>query len=384
MREPSIAAGSVAVSPTWKLRKRRKSMADLYHLSMQSSLIYALYKQIKSAHSPSSLTRCYAKEGSMHRRQFIGLALPAVAALTSRPAWAADYPTRPIHFVVGFPAGSGPDTIARLAGQALSARLGQEIVVDDRPGAGGNIGTEVAAKAAPDGYTLCLAVSANSINVSLYKNLNFDFARDLVPVGMIALTPFVIVVNPSFPAKNLSELIALAKDKPGTINMATSGVGSGSHVSGELFQMMAGIKLTHVPYRSNYVPDLLSGQVSLAVSPMPQVIEFVKDGRLRALGVTPATRSRMLPDVPSIGEIVKGYDASGWFGICAPRGTPADIIAKLNASLTAEIADPKIHERLIAVGSEPRAMSPDEFSKFITGEIEKWRKVVAFADIKVQ
>lgn len=320
----------------------------------------------------------------MHRRQFIGLALPAVAALTARPAWAADYPTRPIHFVVGFPAGSGPDTIARLAGQSLSARLGQEIVVDDRPGAGGNIGTEVAAKAAPDGYTLCLAVSANAINVSLYKNLNFDFARDLVPVGMIALTPFVIVVNPSFPAKNLSELIALAKDKPGTINMATSGVGSGSHVSGELFQMMAGIKLTHVPYRNNYIPDLLSGQVSLAVSPMPQVIEFVKGGRLRALGVTPATRSRMLPDVPSIGEIVKGYDASGWFGICAPRGTPADIIAKLNASITAGIADPKIHERLIAVGSEPRAMSPDEFSKFVTSEIDKWRKVVAFAEIKVQ
>lgn len=320
----------------------------------------------------------------MHRRQFIGLALPAVAALTARPAWAADYPTRPIHFVVGFPAGSGPDTIARLAGQSLSARLGQEIVVDDRPGAGGNIGTEVAAKAAPDGYTLCLAVSANAINVSLYKNLNFDFARDLVPVGMIALTPFVIVVNPSFPAKNLSELIALAKDKPGTINMATSGVGSGSHVSGELFQMMAGIKLTHVPYRNNYIPDLLSGQVSLAVSPMPQVIEFVKGGRLRALGVTPATRSRMLPDVPSIGEIVKGYDASGWFGICAPRGTPADIIAKLNASITAGIADPKIHERLIAVGSEPRAMLPDEFSKFVTSEIDKWRKVVAFADIKVQ
>lgn len=320
----------------------------------------------------------------MHRRRFIGLALPAVAALTARPAWAADYPTRPIHFVVGFPAGSGPDTIARLAGQSLSARLGQEIVVDDRPGAGGNIGTEVAAKAAPDGYTLCLAVSANAINVSLYKNLNFDFARDLVPVGMIALTPFVIVVNPSFPAKNLSELIALAKDKPGTINMATSGVGSGSHVSGELFQMMAGIKLTHVPYRNNYIPDLLSGQVSLAVSPMPQVIEFVKGGRLRALAVTPATRSRMLPDVPSIGEIVKGYDASGWFGICAPRGTPADIIAKLNASITAGIADPKIHERLIAVGSEPRAMLPDEFSKFVTSEIDKWRKVVAFADIKVQ
>jgi tripartite-type tricarboxylate transporter receptor subunit TctC len=266
----------------------------------------------------------------------------------------------------------------------MSARLGQEIVVDNRPGAGGNIGTEVAAKAAPDGYTLSLAVSANAINVSLYKNLNFDFAHDLVPVGMIALTPFVIVVNPSFAAKNLSELIALAKDKPGTINMATSGVGSGSHVAGELFQMMAGIKLTHVPYRTNYVPDLLGGQVSLAVSPMPQVIQLIKDGRLRALGVTTAARSQMLPDVPSIGEIVKGYDASGWFGMCAPRGTPAEIVAKLNASITAGIADPTIHERLIAVGSEPRAMSQDEFSKFVTGEIEKWRKVVAFADIKVQ
>jgi tripartite-type tricarboxylate transporter receptor subunit TctC len=299
-------------------------------------------------------------------------------------ARAADYPTRPVHLVVGFPAGSGPDIIARLAGQSLSARLGQEIVVDNRPGAGGNIGTEVAAKASPDGYTLSLAVSANAINVSLYKNLNFDFAHDLVPVGMVALTPFVIAVNPSFAPKNLSELIALAKEEPGTINMATSGVGSGSHVSGELFQMMAGVKFTHVPYRNNYIPDLMGGQVPLAVSPMPQVIEFVKDGRLRALGITPATRSPMLPDVPSIGEVVKGYDASGWFGICAPKGTPADIVAKLNAAITAGIADPKTRERLVAVGSEPRAMTSDEFGKFIAGEIEKWRKVVEFAAIKVQ
>ena len=321
----------------------------------------------------------------LQRRRFLSLAAGA-AALPALPriARAADYPSRPVHLVVGFPAGSGPDIIARLAAQAVSTRIGQEVVVDDRPGAGGNIGTEVAAKAAPDGYTLFLAVSANAINTSLYKNLNFDFARDLVPVGMVALTPFVIAVNPSFPAKNLSELIALAKEKPGAINMATAGVGSGSHVSGELFQMMAGIKLTHVPYRNNYIPDLLGGQVPLAVSPMPQVIELVKDGRLRALGITPATRSQMLPDVPSIGEVVKGYDASGWFGICAPTGTADDVIAKLNAAITAGIADPKIRERLVAVGSEPRAMTSEQFGKFVTGEIEKWRKVIEFAAIKVQ
>jgi tripartite-type tricarboxylate transporter receptor subunit TctC len=319
------------------------------------------------------------------RRDFLTLAAGA-ATLPALPRFArgADYPTRPVHLLVGFPAGSGPDISARLAAQALSTRIGQEVVVDDRPGAGGNIGTEIAAKAAPDGYTLFLAVSANAINASLYKNLNFDFARDLVPVGMVALTPFVIAVNPSFPPKNLSELIALAKEKPGTINMATSGVGSGSHVSGELFQMMAGIKLTHVPYRNNYVPDILGGQVPLAVSPMPQVIEFVKDGRLRALGVTPATRSQMLPDVPSIGEVVPGYDASGWFALCAPKGTPDEIIAKLSAALAAGIADPKTRERLVVVGAEPRVMMPDELGKFIAGEIEKWRKVVAFADIKVQ
>jgi tripartite-type tricarboxylate transporter receptor subunit TctC len=319
------------------------------------------------------------------RRHFLSMAAGA-AAFPALPwiARAADYPTRAVHLIVGFPAGSGPDIIARLAAQSVSTRIGQEVVVDNRPGAGGNIGTEVAAKAAPDGYTIFQAVSANAINVSLYKNLNFDFAHDLVPIGMIALTPFVIVVNPSFAAKNLSELIALAKEKPGAINMATSGVGSGSHVSGELFQIMAGIKLTHVPYRNNYVPDLLAGQVPLAVSPLPQVSEFIKDGRLRGLGVTPATRSQLLPDVPSIGEVVKGYDATGWFGLCAPRGTSPDLITKLNAAITAGIADPKIRERLVAVGSEPRAMTADEFGKFIASEIAKWRKVIDFAAIKVQ
>jgi tripartite-type tricarboxylate transporter receptor subunit TctC len=321
----------------------------------------------------------------LRRRRLLALAAGA-AALPALPrrALAADYPTRPVHLIVGFPAGSGPDIIARLAGQALSTRIGQEVVVDDRPGAGGNIATEVAARASPDGYTLFLAVSANAINASLYSNLNFDFARDLIPVGMVAMTPFVIAVNPSFPPKTLAELIAFAKANPGTVNMATSGVGSGSHVSGELFQMMAGIKLVHVPYRGNYIPDLLGGQVPLAVSPMPQVIEFVKDGRLRALGVTPATRSQMLPDVPSIGEVVTGYDASGWFGICAPKGTPGDVIAKLNAAITAGIADARIRERLVALGAEPRSMTAAELEKFIAGEIAKWRKVIEFAAIRPQ
>jgi tripartite-type tricarboxylate transporter receptor subunit TctC len=319
------------------------------------------------------------------RRRFLAMAAGA-AALPALPriARAADYPTRPVHLIVGFPAGSGPDIIARLAGQALSTRIGQEVVVDDRPGAGGNVGTEVAARASPDGYTLFLAVSANAINASLYSNLNVDFARDLIPVGMVAMTPFVIAVNPSFPPKTLAELIAFAKANPGTVNMATSGVGSGSHVSGELFEMMAGVKLTHVPYRGNYIPDLLGGQVPLAVSPMPQVIELVKDGRLRALGVTPATRSQMLPDVPSIGEVVTGYDASGWFAICAPKGTPGDIIAKLNAAITEGIADARTRERLVALGAEPRAMTAAELERFIAGEIAKWRKVIDFAAIKPQ
>jgi tripartite-type tricarboxylate transporter receptor subunit TctC len=319
------------------------------------------------------------------RRHFLHLtAGAAVVPIARRVASALDYPTRPVHLLVGFPAGSGPDIIARLIGHWVSMRIGQEVVVDDRPGAGGNIGTEVAAKAAPDGHTLFLAVSGNAINATLYQNLNFDFARDLVPVGFVALNPFVIAVTPSFAAKDLAELIALAKAKPGTIDMATSGVGSGSHVSGELFQMIAGIKLTHVPYRNNYVPDLIGGQIPLAVSPIPQVMEFVKDGRLRALGVTSAKRSGMLPDVPAIGEIVPGYDASGWFGVCAPKGTPAEIIMKLNAAITAGVEDSDMRKRLIALGDEPRAMTPDEFGKFIADEIAKWKKVIEFAKIKPQ
>jgi len=322
---------------------------------------------------------------SFSRRDLVRLAAGAGAlAAAPRRASALDYPKRSIRLIVGFPAASGPDIVARLMGHWLSTQIGQEVIVDDRPGAGGNIATEVVAKAAPDGYTLLLTVSANTINVTLYDKLNFDFARDLVPVGFIALNPFVIAVNPDFAAKSLPELIAMAKAKPGVINMATSGVGSGSHVSGELMQMMAGIKFTHVPYRNNYVPDLLAGQVPLAFTPLPQVIEFVKDGRLRALGVTSAQRSSMLPDVPAIAEAVPGYDASGWFGVTAPKGTPEEIIAKLNAAISAGVQDPEMRKRLIALGDEPRTMTPSEFGKFITDEIAKWRKVINFAGIKPQ
>jgi tripartite-type tricarboxylate transporter receptor subunit TctC len=320
---------------------------------------------------------------NLSRRAFVHTAAGAsTLAFLPGAARAADYPARPLHLIVGFPAGSGPDIIARIAAHWLGTRLGKDIVVDDRPGAGSNIATELAAKAAPDGYTLFLAVSANAINATLYEHVNFDFAHDLVGAGMVALTPFVVVVNPNFEAKDLEELIALAKAKPGAINMATSGVGSGSHVSGELLQMMAGIKLTHVPYRNNYVPDLLGGQIMLAVSPMPQVIEFIKSGKLRGLGVTPAKRSEMLPDVPAIGEVVPGYDASGWFGIVVPKGTPDPIVARLNAEISAGVADPDTRKRLLAVGAEPRAMTSAEFNKFIADEIAKWRKVIRFAEIK--
>jgi tripartite-type tricarboxylate transporter receptor subunit TctC len=322
---------------------------------------------------------------TLSRRKFVHAAAGATA-LTYLPriARAADFPTRPVHLVVGFPVGSGPDIIARLAAQWLSTHLGREVIVDNRPGAGSNIATEIVAKARPDGYTLLLAIASNAINATFYEGLNFDFARDLVPVGLVALVPFVIAVNPGFAAKNLSELIALAKQKPGTIDMATSGVGSGSHVSGELLQMMAGIKFVHVPYRDNYVTDLLGGQVPLAFTPLPQVVEFVKDGKLRALRVTTAARSQMLPDVPAIGEAVPGYDASGWYGICAPTGTPPEVITKLNAEISAGVADADMRKRLVAFGAEPHAMSQAEFAKFVADEIEKWRKVIKFAAIKPQ
>jgi tripartite-type tricarboxylate transporter receptor subunit TctC len=316
------------------------------------------------------------------RRQFLQLTTGAATLpVMLRIASAEAYPTRPVHIVVGYPAGGSPDIVARLTGEWLSEQLGQQFVVDDRPGAPSNIGTEMVAKALPDGYTLLMAVSTNAVNASLYTNLNFNFIRDFAPVGSIGGTPFVMVFNPSFPAKTFPEFIAYAKANPGKINMASQGIGTTPHVCGELLMMMTGIDLVHVPYRGNLMPDLLAGQVQFYFSPMAQAIEYVRDGRLRALAVTTATRAERLPDVPSIGEFVPGYVANGWYGICAPAGTPTAIIDKLNANITAGVADPKFKARLLALGVAPRARTPAEFAKFIADETEKWAKVIKFAGI---
>jgi tripartite-type tricarboxylate transporter receptor subunit TctC len=299
-----------------------------------------------------------------------------------RTASALDYPTRPVHIVVGYAAGLAPDIIARLVGQWLSERLGQQFVIDNRSGAASNIATEIAAKSPPDGYTLLIVVSTNAINATLYTNLNFNFGQDLIPVASIGPAPFVMVVNPTFPAKTIPEFIADAKANPGKINMASAGVGTGPHVAGELFKMMTGIDFVHVPYRSNYLPDLLAGQVQFAFTPTPAAVAFLRDGRLRALGVTTATRSEVLPDVPAIGEFVPGYVAAGWYGICAPAGTPTAIIDKLNAVITAGDGDPEMKSHLAGLGVQPRPMTPEEFGKFIADETEKWGKVIKFAGIK--
>jgi len=318
-----------------------------------------------------------------HRRQFLHLAAGAAALpAASQFAFALDYPTRPVRVVVGFPAGIGPDIAGRLIGQWLSERLGQQFVIDNRTGAAGNIATEIVAKASPDGSTLLVAVSSNAVNAALYKNVNFNFARDLVPVAFIGSTPFVMVVTPSFPAKTLPEFITYAKANPGKINMASQGIGTTPHVSGEMLKMMSGIDLVHVPYRGNLVTDLLAGQVQVYFGPMPQVIGYVRSGRLRALGVTTSTRSDALPDVPMLGEFVPGYEASGWYGVCAPTRTPPDIIDKLNKEISAADADPGLQARLLTKGVVPKAMTPAEFGKFIADETEKWAKVIKFANIK--
>jgi len=317
------------------------------------------------------------------RRQFLHWATAAAAfpSLTG-VASALDYPTRPVHIVVSFPPGGAPDIIARLVGQWLSERLGQQFFVDNRPGAAGNIGTEIVAKSPPDGYTLFMAVSTTAVNAALYTNLNFNFTRDITPVASIGGTPFVMAFNPSFPAKTIPEFIAFAKANPGKVNMASQGIGTTPHVCGEMFKMMTGVDFIHVPYRANLMPDLLAGQVHFYFSPMPQAIEYVRDGRLRALGVTTATRAEALPDIPGIGEFVPGYVAVGWLGICAPTGTPTVVVDKLNAEISAGVADPNLKARLIALGVEPIARTPAEFGKFIADEIEKWTKVIKFAGIQ--
>ena len=319
-----------------------------------------------------------------HRRQFLRLTAGAAALpALSCSAWAQAYPAKPVYLIVTFPAGSAPDIIGRLAGQWLSERLGQQFVIENKPGFGGNIATEYVVSAPADGYTILMPVSTNAVNATLYPNLSFNFMRDIAPIAGIAKTPFVVVVPASFPAKTLLEFIAYAKANPGKINLASGGIGSSPHVCGELLQIMTGIKLVHVPYRSNYMPDLLAGQVQVVFNPIAQALPLIRDGKLRALAVTPAKRSAALPDVPSIGEFVSGYDAFGWYGLGAPSKTPAEIIDKLSNAMTAALADPRSKARLADLGVEPMPLTSAGFAKFIADETDKWAKVIKSAGIKV-
>ena len=319
----------------------------------------------------------------MERREFLHLAAGATAlTLAPRRARALDYPTRPPHIVVGFPPGLSPDIIARLVAQSVSERLGQQFIVDNRPGAASNIGTEFVARATPDGYTLLLIVSANAINATLYQHLNFNFARDLTPVASIGRTPFVIVVNPDFGVKSVPELIAYAKANPGKLNVASAGVGTGPHVACELFKIMTGTDMVQVPYKGSYMTDLLGGQIPLAFAPIVQIIADVRAGKLLAIGVTTPTRSDAAPEIPAIAEFVPGYAAAGWYGMCAPTGTPDEIIEKLNAAISAAVTDPALKTKLLGQGVETVAMPVNEFKNYVTDEIAKYAKVIATAGMK--
>jgi len=319
------------------------------------------------------------------RREFLQLAVGAVA-LPSLPngAWAESYPSRPVRFIADLPAGLSPDVIARLVGEPLSQRLGQPVVVENRPGAAGNIGAEYVVRAAPDGYTLLVAISGNAVNATLYPNLSFNFVSDTEAVAFLAYTPFVMVVNPAFPAKTIAEFIVYAKANPGTINIASPGAGTAPHLAGELFKMMTGVNLVHVPYKSNYLPDLLGGQVQVAFIAAAPVLGSIQSGKLRALGVSTATRLGVLPEVPAVAEAVPGYEGSGWAGICAPKGTPGDIVERLNNEINAAIAVSDLKARLEALGAEPVAMTPDQFGKLIADATDKWAKVIRFANIKME
>jgi tripartite-type tricarboxylate transporter receptor subunit TctC len=322
----------------------------------------------------------------LSRHQFLHLAAGAAALPgISQVAWAQAYPTRPVRLVVGAPAGGGGDILARLMGQWLSERLGQPFIIENRPGAGTNIAVETVVRAPPDGYTLLFIITANAINVTLYDKLNFDFIRDIAPVASLTRAAFVVVVNPTFPAKTVPEFIAYAKANPGKINAASGGIGLGSHVAGELFKMMAGIDMVHVPYRGDApaITDLLGGRVQVYFSPLPgPIVEYVKTGRLRPLAVTTATRVDALPDIPSIGDFIPGYEASGWTGIGAPKNTLARYIDMLNREINAALADSKMKARLADLGATALPGSPSDFGKLIADETEKWGKVIRAANIK--
>jgi tripartite-type tricarboxylate transporter receptor subunit TctC len=319
------------------------------------------------------------------RRQFLHLAAGVAAPpVVSRVVWAQTYPARPVRIIVGLAAGGGTDIVARLIGQWLSERLGQSFVIENRPGAAGNVATEAVVNASPDGYTLLAVSPGAAINATLYDKLNFDFLRDIAPVAGIIRVPNVMAVTPSLPVKTVPEFLAYAKANPDKINYGSAGTGSSNHLSGELLKMMTGVRMVHVPYRgaAPALTDLLGGQVQVYFGPMPSSIEYIKTGKLRALAVTTATRSEALPDLPTVGDFLPGYEASTWLGVGAPKNTPVEIVDKLNTEINAGLADPKMKARIADLGGTVFSGSPADFGKFIADETEKWGKVIRAANIK--
>jgi tripartite-type tricarboxylate transporter receptor subunit TctC len=322
-----------------------------------------------------------------HRRQFLHLAA-GVAALPAVPrfARAQAYPSRPVRIIVGYAAGGGTDISARVIGQWLSERLGQQFIIENRPGAATNIATEAVARAAADGYTLLLATAANAINATYYDKLNFDFIQDIAPVATVMRVPLVMVINPSFPIKSVPELIAHAKANPRKISYASGGAGGPDHMAAEYFKLVTETEMLHVPYRGlgPALTDLIGGQVQLIFATMPAAIEYIKASRLRALAVTTASRSEALPDVPIVADVLPGFEASQWYALCAPKKTPADIVATINQTVLAALADPKMKTRIAELGGVPMPMTPAEFGKFTADETEKWAKVIKFSGIKAE
>jgi tripartite-type tricarboxylate transporter receptor subunit TctC len=318
--------------------------------------------------------------------RLLGIAVAGVTFAAALPAFSADYPTKPVRWVVPYPPGGTTDILARLIGNYLTEHLGQTFIIENKPGGGNNIGTELVARAAPDGYTVLLVNPANGINQSLYKNLKFNLLTDFVPVAGLTRVPNVMEVNPSFPAKTVAEFIAYAKANPGKVNMASSGNGTSVHMSGELFMSMTGIKMAHVPYRGSApaLTDLMAGTVDVMFDNMPSSIGNIQGGKIRPIAVTTEKRSPALPDVPTVAETVPGYEASAWFGMGAPKGTPADVIEKLNKTINEALKDPKMIERLAELGGTPMPGTPADFGKVMESEVAKWKKVVEFSGATVE
>jgi tripartite-type tricarboxylate transporter receptor subunit TctC len=321
---------------------------------------------------------------TLPRRRFLHLAAgAALLPAFSRPCFAQAYPARPIILVVTSPVGNAPDIVARLVAQHMSEPLGQNVVVENRPGAGGNVAIEYVTRAAPDGYTLLMPVSTNVADMVLNRHRNFDFLRDIALIAGIAKTAFVIVTPTAFLAKDLKEFIAYLKANPGKVNMASAGIGTSPHLCGELFQIQTGTRMVHVPYGANHMPDLLANQVHVAFSPIAQALPHIREGTLRAYGVSTTQRIKALPDVPAIGEVVKDYDAIGWYGLAAPAKTPPEIIAKLGEAMNATIAAPNVRERLVRLGVEPMLLTPEELKQHVAVEAERWTKVIRTQGIRI-